>query len=326
MSSPHQADFVLEPDDTERLANLAGPFDGHLRLIELRLGVEIANRGNVFRITGREEDAVDRAERFVRALYDETATETLDNQGVNLRLSQANVERAGHAPQEVAVRVKRGTIRGRGANQAKYLHAIATHDINFGIGPAGTGKTFLAVAMAVEALNESRVQRLVLVRPAVEAGEKLGFLPGDLSQKVDPYLRPLYDALYEMLGVEKVLKLLEKNVIEIAPLAYMRGRTLNDAFVILDEAQNTTIEQMKMFLTRLGFGSTAVVTGDLTQIDLARHVKSGLRDAIDVLREVEGVSFTFFESRDVVRHPLVARIVGAYDRRDAADQATGPAA
>ncbi|MCD9032283.1 PhoH family protein [Luteimonas sp. Y-2-2-4F] len=326
MTSPHQADFVLEPDDTERLANLAGPFDGHLRLIELRLGVEIASRGNVFRITGREEEAVARAERFVRALYDETAAETLDSQGVNLRLSQSNVERPGYAPQEVAVRVKRGTIRGRGANQAKYLHAIATHDINFGIGPAGTGKTFLAVAMAVEALNESRVQRLVLVRPAVEAGEKLGFLPGDLSQKVDPYLRPLYDALYEMLGVEKVLKLLEKNVIEIAPLAYMRGRTLNDAFVILDEAQNTTIEQMKMFLTRLGFGSTAVVTGDLTQIDLARHVKSGLRDAIDVLREVEGVSFTFFESRDVVRHPLVARIVGAYDRRDAADQATGPAA
>ena len=183
-------------------------------------------------------------------------------------------------------------------------------------GPAGTGKTFLAVASAVEALNESRVQRLILVRPAVEAGEKLGFLPGDLSQKVDPYLRPLYDALYEMMGVEKVVKLLEKNVIEIAPLAYMRGRTLNDAFVILDEAQNTTIEQMKMFLTRLGYGSTAVVTGDLTQTDLPKHVKSGLRDAIDVLREVEGVSFTFFESRDIVRRPLVARIVSAYDRRD----------
>ncbi|MGO1720240.1 MAG: PhoH family protein, partial [Luteimonas sp.] len=206
-----------------------------------------------------------------------------------------------------------------------YLHSIATHDINFGIGPAGTGKTFLAVAMAVEALNESKVQRLVLVRPAVEAGEKLGFLPGDLTQKVDPYLRPLYDALYEMLGVEKVIKLLERSVIEIAPLAYMRGRTLNDAFVILDEAQNTTIEQMKMFLTRLGFGSTAVVTGDLTQIDLPKHVKSGLRDAIDVLRDVEGVGFTFFESRDVVRHPLVARIVTAYDRRDERDAGTGPA-
>jgi phosphate starvation-inducible PhoH-like protein len=216
-------------------------------------------------------------------------------------------------------------VRGRGANQSKYLHQIITHDINFGIGPAGTGKTFLAVAMAVDALNESRVQRLILVRPAVEAGEKLGFLPGDLSQKVDPYLRPLYDALYEMLGVEKVLKLLEKNVIEIAPLAYMRGRTLNDAYVILDEAQNTTIEQMKMFLTRLGFGSTAVVTGDLTQIDLPKSTKSGLRDALEVLRDVDGVSFTFFESRDVVRHPLVAKIVNAYDRRDAEDAPAGPA-
>ena len=222
----------------------------------------------------------------------------------------------GFAPQEVAIRVKRGPIRGRGDNQQKYLHAIATHDINFGIGPAGTGKTFLAVAMAVEALNESRVQRVLLVRPAVEAGEKLGFLPGDLSQKVDPYLRPLYDALYEMLGVEKVAKLLERNVIEVAPLAYMRGRTLNDAFVILDEAQNTTIEQMKMFLTRIGFGSTAVVTGDLSQIDLPKHQKSGLRDGIDVLRGVDGISFTFFTARDVVRHPLVARIVRAYDARD----------
>ena len=222
-------------------------------------------------------------------------------------------------PQEVAVRVKRGTVRGRGPNQAKYLHAIATHDINFGIGPAGTGKTFLAVAMAVEALNESRVQRLVLVRPAVEAGEKLGFLPGDLSQKVDPYLRPLYDALYEMLGVEKVAKLLEKSVIEVAPLAYMRGRTLNDAFVILDEAQNTTIAQMKMFLTRIGFGSTAVVTGDMTQVDLPKHQKSGLKDALDVLRGVEGISFTFFGAKDVVRHPLVARIVNAYDARGEAE-------
>ena len=321
---PHR-DFTLEPADTERLANLAGPFDGHLRQIELRLGVEIANRGNVFRITGRDEKAIARTEQLLRRLYDETAGETFDSHAINLRLSEAHVDDAvDHVPQDVAVRVKRGTIRGRGGNQQKYLHAITTHDINFGIGPAGTGKTFLAVAMAVEALNESRVQRLILVRPAVEAGEKLGFLPGDLTQKVDPYLRPLYDALYEMLGVEKVVKLLEKNVIEIAPLAYMRGRTLNDAFVILDEAQNTTIEQMKMFLTRLGFGSTAVVTGDLTQIDLPKHVKSGLRDAVEVLRDVEGVSFTFFEAKDVVRHPLVARIVNAYDRRDAQDAQTGP--
>ena len=336
MSSPQQRDFTLEPADTERLANLAGPFDAHLRQVELALGVEIASRGNVFRVTGPDVLRVDEAERLLRDLYQEAATETFDGHAINLRVNavrsaREDQEATRHArnhdfvPQEVAIRVKRGTIRGRGANQQKYLHAIATHDINFGVGPAGTGKTFLAVASAVEALNDARVQRLVLVRPAVEAGEKLGFLPGDLSQKVDPYLRPLYDALYEMLGVEKVLRLLEKNVIEIAPLAYMRGRTLNDAYVILDEAQNTTIEQMKMFLTRLGFGSTAVVTGDLTQIDLPKQVKSGLRDAVEVLRDVDGVSFTFFESRDVVRHPLVARIVNAYERRDAQDAATGPA-
>ncbi|GGA68641.1 ATP-binding protein [Arenimonas soli] len=310
-------DFVLEPQDVERLANLAGPFDEHLRQIELRMGVEIANRGHVFRVTG-EGKPVEETERLLHALYEETASETLDPHKLHLRMGEASLEHIdeGFAPQDVAIRVKRGTIRGRGDNQQKYLHAIATHDINFGIGPAGTGKTFLAVAMAVEALNESRVQRVLLVRPAVEAGEKLGFLPGDLSQKVDPYLRPLYDALYEMLGVEKVAKLLERNVIEVAPLAYMRGRTLNDAFIILDEAQNTSIEQMKMFLTRIGFGSTAVVTGDLSQIDLPKHQKSGLRDGIDVLRGVDGISFTFFTARDVVRHPLVARIVRAYDARD----------
>ena len=258
MNDPSHRDFTLEPDDTERLANLAGPFDAHLRQIELRLGVEIANRGNIFRVTGprRRSHAT---EKLLRALYAEAGEERFDGHAIHLRLNAVGCRRRRPTPdiepQDVAIRVKRGTIRGRGANQAKYLHAIATHDINFGVGPAGTGKTFLAVAMAVEALNESRVQRLILVRPAVEAGEKLGFLPGDLTQKVDPYLRPLYDALYEMLGVEKVVKLLEKNVIEIAPLAYMRGRTLNDAFVILDEAQNTTIEQMKMFLTRIGFGT-----------------------------------------------------------------------
>lgn len=318
MKNIEHRDFTLSQEDNARLANLCGPFDGHLRQIELKLGVEIANRGFVFRISGPKEASVE-AQKLIEALYAEAGETTFDNHAIHLRLAQANVEQIAersYEAQDVAIRVKRGTVRGRGANQGRYLHQIATHDINFGIGPAGTGKTFLAVASAVEALNESRVQRLILVRPAVEAGEKLGFLPGDLTQKVDPYLRPLYDALYEMMGVEKVVKLLEKNVIEIAPLAYMRGRTLNDAFVILDEAQNTTIEQMKMFLTRLGFGSTAVVTGDLTQTDLPKHLKSGLRDAIDVLRDVEGVSFTFFESRDVVRHPLVARIVSAYDRRD----------
>ena len=320
MAAEERSEFVLDPADPERLANLSGPFDAHLRQMELRLGTEIANRGNVFRVSGPPA-AVRRTEKFLRALWDEADDQVLDSAAIHLRLAEVASHEAVRdeiEPQEVAVRVKRGTVRGRGPNQAKYLHAIATHDVNFGIGPAGTGKTFLAVAMAVEALNESRVQRLVLVRPAVEAGEKLGFLPGDLSQKVDPYLRPLYDALYEMLGVEKVAKLLEKSVIEVAPLAYMRGRTLNDAFVILDEAQNTSIEQMKMFLTRIGFGSTAVVTGDMTQVDLPKHQKSGLKDALDVLGGVEGISFTFFGARDVVRHPLVARIVDAYDARSEA--------
>jgi phosphate starvation-inducible PhoH-like protein len=320
-------DFTLAPDDGERLANLAGPLDAHLRQIELRLGVQIANRGGVFRVSGPEK-ATSVAERLLHQLWADTETEVLTPEAIHLRLGaddESAVERdLGFAPQDVTIKVKRGTIRGRGANQAAYLHAIATHDINFGIGPAGTGKTYLAVASAVEALNDSRVQRILLVRPAVEAGEKLGFLPGDLSQKVDPYLRPLYDALYEMLGVEKVAKLMERNVIEVAPLAYMRGRTLNDAFVILDEAQNTTVEQMKMFLTRIGFGTTAVVTGDLSQIDLPKHQKSGLRDAVEVLKGVEGISFQFFEAKDVVRHPLVAKIVRAYDRRDAGAAAGGP--
>ena len=317
-------DFTLQPEDAERLANLAGPFDEHLRQIESRLGVEIANRANVFRVSG-ETRAAESTESLLRSLYQDAGTEPLDPHKIHLRMNAANLDRlrnggasadTAYEPQEIAIKVKRGFIKGRGANQAKYLHAIATHDINFGIGPAGTGKTFLAVASAVEALNESRVQRLLLVRPAVEAGEKLGFLPGDLSQKVDPYLRPLYDALFEMLGMEKVAKLIERNVIEIAPLAYMRGRTLNDAYVILDEAQNTSIEQMKMFLTRIGYGSTAVITGDISQIDLPKHQKSGLNDAIEVLRGVDGISFTFFTARDVVRHPLVARIVEAYDARD----------
>ena len=323
MNAPIQRDFALTPEDNERLASLGGPFDQHLRQIELRLGVEVGNRGFVFRVIG-DAAATHVAEQVIRTLYDQAEHRALEAHDVHLALQELGAERfvqraaedAAEGVQEVAIKVKRGTVRGRGANQSRYLHAIATHDINFGIGPAGTGKTFLAVASAVEALNEARVQRLILVRPAVEAGEKLGFLPGDLTQKVDPYLRPLYDALYEMLGVEKVARLMERNVIEVAPLAYMRGRTLNDAYVILDEAQNTTIEQMKMFLTRIGYGSTAVVTGDLTQIDLPKHVKSGLRDGIEVLRGVDGVSFTFFESRDVVRHPLVARIVSAYDRRD----------
>jgi phosphate starvation-inducible PhoH-like protein len=329
-------DFTLAPDDARRLANLSGPLDEHLRQIEQRLGVEIANRANHFRVSG-DADAAASAEQLLRSLYAEAEREPLDRHKIHLRMNAANVDRlradatakasaregggdVAYEPQEISIRVKRGFVRGRGANQAAYLHAIATHDINFGIGPAGTGKTFLAVASAVEALNESRVQRLLLVRPAVEAGEKLGFLPGDLSQKVDPYLRPLYDALYEMLGFEKVAKLIERNVIEIAPLAYMRGRTLNDSYVILDEAQNTTVEQMKMFLTRIGFGTVAVITGDVTQVDLPRNTRSGLRQAIEVLRGVSGISFTFFTSRDVVRHPLVAKIVRAYEAFEQKDE------
>ncbi|HEY8682625.1 MAG TPA: PhoH family protein [Rhodanobacter sp.] len=316
MSELNQSDFALDPEDNARLANLCGPFDEHLRQIELRLGVEINHRGNLFQVIG--EDVATRAvEKVLRALYRVTADEALTGAKINLHLTESGIdaitEASTEGTQEVAIKVKRGVIKGRGPNQARYLHAITTHDINFGVGPAGTGKTYLAVASAVEALEANRVQRLLLVRPAVEAGEKLGFLPGDLTQKVDPYLRPLYDALYEMLGFEKVAKLIERNVIEIAPLAFMRGRTLNDSYVILDEAQNTTVEQMKMFLTRIGFGTVAVITGDVTQVDLPRSTRSGLRQAIEVLRGVDGISFTFFTSRDVVRHPLVAKIVRAYE-------------
>ncbi len=316
-SAVESVTLTLEPEDNERLANLCGPFDEHLREVELRVGVEIANRGNLFKVSGAPE-AVRAAERLLKNLYAAAEDETLTAASVHLAIKDLGAdeyaETMAEGAQEVVIRTKRGVVKGRGANQVRYLHAVATNDINFGIGPAGTGKTYLAVASAVEALDRNRVQRILLVRPAVEAGEKLGFLPGDLTQKVDPYLRPLYDALYEMMGVEKVTRLLERNVIEIAPLAFMRGRTLNDAFVILDEAQNTTIEQMKMFLTRIGFGTTAVITGDVTQIDLPRKDQSGLRHAIEVLNGVDGISFTFFQSGDVVRHPLVARIVQAYER------------
>ncbi len=307
----------LEPADNERLANLCGQMDDHLRLIEKRLGITIAGRGNIFSIEG-EPDSVNAGRRVLRKLYRQTEGEILTPALVNLQLQQAGLDEADDASEaEVGIRTRRGMIRGRGPNQKYYLERIASNDVNFGVGPAGTGKTFLAVACAVDALEKDHVQRIVLVRPAVEAGERLGFLPGDLAQKVDPYLRPLHDALYEMLGFEAAGRLTERNVIEIAPLAYMRGRTLNDAFVILDEAQNTTSEQMKMFLTRIGFGSRAVITGDLTQVDLPPKTTSGLRQAIGLLREVEGVSQTFFDARDVVRHPIVRRIVEAYESADA---------
>ncbi len=308
-------DFELLPNDNGRLANLCGQFDQNLRHLERRLGVEINNRGACFRLIG-EAESVRRAEQVLRALYAETANEVLTPDKVHLALQASAAdcrdEDAEPSP-EISIRTRRGLIQPRGPNQRAYLNAILAHGINFGIGPAGTGKTYLAVACAVEALESERARRLLLVRPAVEAGERLGFLPGDLAQKVDPYLRPLYDALFEMLGFEKVNKLIERNIIEVAPLAFMRGRTLNEAFIILDEAQNTTPEQMKMFLTRIGFGSTAVITGDVTQVDLPRGQPSGLRHAIEVLKDIEGISFTFFNAGDVVRHSLVQRIVNAYE-------------
>jgi phosphate starvation-inducible PhoH-like protein len=308
----------LEPADTLRLANLCGQFDEHLKQIESRLGVDIFCRGNLFTIQGPKRTSR-AARRLLQSLYRLSATEVLTPDVINLHLQESGMdELAGpsdpSADDEITVKTKRGMVRGRGPNQRGYLQAITRNAINFGVGPAGTGKTYLAVACAVAAMQADQVLRIVLVRPAVEAGERLGFLPGDMAQKVDPYLRPLYDALYEMLGFERVATLIERNVIEVAPLAFMRGRTLNDAFVILDEAQNTTREQMKMFLTRIGFGSTAVVTGDITQIDLPRKSVSGLKHALKILAKVEGISFTWFTASDVVRHPMVQHIVEAYDR------------
>ncbi|MEX2480555.1 MAG: PhoH family protein [Gammaproteobacteria bacterium] len=306
----------LEPADNERLANLCGQFDEHLRLLERRTGVGIGNRGNTFQLSG-DDDAVVATEQIIRQLYELTATRTLSSGDVHLELSGGDHALDATPGADDVIRTRRVLIRARGANQCRYVEAIRQHDISFGIGPAGTGKTYLAVASAVAALEADAVRRVCLVRPAVEAGERLGFLPGDMAQKIDPYLRPLYDALYEMLGFERVAKLIERNVIEVAPLAFMRGRTLNESFIILDEAQNTTIEQMKMFLTRIGFGSRAVVTGDVTQIDLPRGKASGLRHVMQVLDQVKGISFTLFQSRDVVRHTLVAKILDAYAAHEA---------
>lgn len=329
-------EVLLEPADNERLANLCGALDKHLRQIENRLAVTISNRGHQFSLRGTPA-AVEQAHTVISAGYAATEQEILSPERLHLLLQEAQAQGSKGGADDAAttranpanhksndddciIRTRRGLIRGRGDNQRRYLSNILRHDINFGVGPAGTGKTYLAVACAVDALERDQVRRLVLVRPAVEAGERLGFLPGDLVQKIDPYLRPLYDALYEMLGFEKVTKLLERSVIEIAPLAFMRGRTLNESFIILDEAQNTTVEQMKMFLTRIGFGSTAVVTGDLTQTDLPRHTASGLKQSLHVLRDVNGISVTHFTGQDVVRHPLVQRIVSAYDAFDRSQQ------
>ncbi len=312
-------EFLLEPANNSVLANLCGQFDEHLRQIEKRLGIHISNRGNHFRVVGPQQASALGA-RVIQELYELAGREHLDSRRVHICLQETAMENtpdheaAGpdhDAPDDVIV-TRRVRVKPRGPNQRKYVANLRDSDLSFGIGPAGTGKTYIAVARAVEALDREEVRRIVLVRPAVEAGERLGFLPGDMSQKVDPYLRPMYDALYEMVGFERVARLIDKNIIEVAPLAFMRGRSLNESFIILDEAQNTTGEQMKMFLTRMGFGSRAVVTGDITQIDLPRSQVSGLRHVLRVLRDVEGVSFSFFTARDVVRHSLVQRIVEAY--------------
>ena len=317
-------DVVLEPADNNRLANLCGQFDEHLRQIERRLDVEIASRGNHFRVTG-QPGATQLGSDVLHKLFRMTDRERLDPERVHILL-QESVMNQDEAPTEVsrdagddehlAIQTRLKRIRPRGANQTAYMRAMREYDLSFGIGPAGTGKTYLAIAAAVDALENEHVRRIVLVRPAVEAGERLGFLPGDMSQKVDPYLRPMHDALYDMLGADRVTRLIERNVIEIAPLAFMRGRSLNESFVILDEAQNTSVEQMKMFLTRIGFGSRAVVTGDVTQIDLPSGQQSGLNNAVRILEGVDGIRFTFFSKKDVVRHPLVQRIVAAYEADD----------
>ena len=331
--------FTLEPQENDRLQSLCGAFDENIKLIEKEFNLNISRNNFTFTVKSNDESPkphheqlIERAARLIQALYVETApikgkVKELDLEDVHIALQESRMlsqegseSRSENHVYSTTIKTKRGLIKPRGENQIQYLHNILTHDISFGIGPAGTGKTFLAVAAAVEALERQEIRRILLTRPAVEAGEKLGFLPGDLGQKIEPYLRPLYDALFEMLGFERVQKLMERNVIEIAPLAYMRGRTLNDSFIILDESQNTTVEQMKMFLTRIGFNSKAVITGDVTQIDLPRSTKSGLRHAMEVLSKVSELSFNYFESKDIVRHPVVAKVVKAYEEWEAQDE------
>ena len=331
--------FTLEPQENDRLQSLCGAFDENIKLIEKEFNLNISRNNFTFTVKSNDESPkphheqlIERAAKLIQALYVETApikgkVKELDLEDVHIALQESRMlsqegseSRSENHVYSTTIKTKRGLIKPRGENQIQYLHNILTHDISFGIGPAGTGKTFLAVAAAVEALERQEIRRILLTRPAVEAGEKLGFLPGDLGQKIEPYLRPLYDALFEMLGFERVQKLMERNVIEIAPLAYMRGRTLNDSFIILDESQNTTVEQMKMFLTRIGFNSKAVITGDVTQIDLPRSTKSGLCHAMEVLSKVSELSFNYFESKDIVRHPVVAKVVQAYEEWEAQDE------
>ncbi|OGO91606.1 MAG: phosphate starvation-inducible protein PhoH [Coxiella sp. RIFCSPHIGHO2_12_FULL_42_15] len=309
--------ITLTPEDNHRLATLCGQFNEHLHYIERHLGVEISNRGMQFQIIGIP-NSVDTACKVLEALYQETQNrQDITPHRVMLTIKSVDSQKIAphekHETGDYVLKISKTVVKPRTPNQHHYLRSIARHDINFGIGPSGTGKTFLAVACAVASLEKEDVKRIVLVRPAVEAGESLGYLPGDLAQKIDPYLRPLYDSLYEMLGIERVNQLLSKGIIEIAPLAYMRGRTLNDSFVILDEGQNATKEQMKMFLTRIGFGSKAVITGDITQTDLPKRIESGLRHAIMLLQNIAGIHFTFFKSNDIVRHPIVQHIIEAYE-------------
>ena len=303
----------LEPIDNSRLANLCGQFDENLRYIEKNTGVSIGNRGNQFRLSGLDAKVLDATEKVLRRLYLITESTSVSVEDVHLELQGSEVVERNADQDCEAVYTRRVKVVARGVSQRAYIKSIKSNDICFGIGPAGTGKTYLAVASAVAALESDSVRRVCLVRPAVEAGERLGFLPGDMAQKIDPYLRPLYDALYEMIGFDRVNKLIDKGLIEIAPLAFMRGRSLNHSFIILDEAQNTTVEQMKMFLTRIGFGSKAVVTGDITQIDLPSGRESGLRSVSDILLDIEGVGFNYFGSKDVVRHKIVGRILDAYE-------------
>ena len=310
-------EFQIDAADNEILANLLGVFDKNLRVIEKAIGIEIKNRGNIFLLSGSTKDLI-RGEKIIKDLYITATNENLSEKKIHLlvRKNMGNHEEQGNMESTPDIKTPRRAIKTQGKNQSIYIKTIRENDLCFGIGPAGTGKTYLAVATAIEALQKQVVSKIILVRPAVEAGERLGFLPGDLSQKVDPYLRPMYDALYEMLGIDQVNHLIERRAIELAPLAFMRGRSLNDSFIILDEAQNTTVQQMKMFLTRMGFGSKSVINGDITQIDLPTDKVSGLKHAVEVLDGIEGIGIINFNHSDVVRHKVVQNIVEAYEKHE----------